>query len=143
MSDIRLEREFGVSPQRLFEVVSSHADVLQWWGHEGWTMRDEQLDFSRVGPWHSAMISEEGNLYKMSGQVTKVQPFEMIGFTWGWHDAQDQRGAESHVTFTIQATAKGAKLVIDHRELPTVDSAAQHARGWGSPLGRLEKLLNS
>ena len=81
MSDIRLEREFGVPPERLFEVVTTNAELLRWWGHEGWTMQDQQLDFSAEGPWHSAMISDEGNLYKMSGQVTRVQPFEVIGFT--------------------------------------------------------------
>jgi len=143
MSDIRLEREFAVSPERLFEVVSANAELLRWWGHEGWTMRDEQLDFSRKGPWHSAMLSDEGNLFKLSGQVTKVEPFETIGFTWAWHDGEDQRGAESHVTFTISQTAKGAKLIINHRELPSDDIAAQHARGWGNPLGRLERLLNT
>lgn len=143
MSDIRLERDFSVTPTRLFKVISTRAELLRWWGHDGWTMRDEQLDFSREGPWHSAMLSEEGNLFKMSGQVTSVLPGKSIGFTWGWHDAEDQRGVESHVTFTVQETAKGAKLVIDHRDLPTDDIAAQHARGWGGPLGKLEHLLNS
>ena len=143
MSDIRVEREFNVTPQRLFEVVTTNAGLLQWWGHDGWTMRDQQLDFSRIGPWHSAMLSEEGNLFKMSGHVTKVEPVHTIGFTWGWHDADDQRGAESHVTFTIVESAKGAKLIIDHRELATDDIAAQHAKGWGGPLAKLERLLNS
>ncbi|MBD3665068.1 SRPBCC family protein [Sulfitobacter aestuariivivens] len=143
MSDIRLEREFGVSPARLFEVISSNAGLLEWWGHDGWTMRDEQLDFTREGPWHAAMLSDEGNLYKLSGQVTKVEPIETIGFTWGWHDPDDNRGAESHVTFTVQEMATGSKLVINHRELPSDDIAAQHERGWGGPLGRLERLLGA
>lgn len=143
MSDIRVEREFAVSPARLFAVVTTNAEILQWWGHEGWTMQDEQLDFSRKGPWHSAMLSDEGNLFKMSGQVTNVHPIDTIGFTWGWHDADDQRGAESHVTFTIQEAVRGSKLVIDHRDLQSDDIAAQHEKGWGGPLERLERLLNT
>ena len=143
MADIRLEREFSVTPKRLFEVVSARAEVLKWWGHEGWSMRDEALDFTKTGPWHSAMISEEGNLFKLSGQVTSVHPNRQIAFTWAWHDPDDNRGVESHVTFTIQEAPMGSKLVIDHRELPSDDIAAQHARGWGSPLSRLERLLNT
>ena len=141
MSDVRLEREFAVSPSRLFDVISTRVDLVEWWGHDGWTMRDAQLDFSQLGPWHAAMISEEGNLYKMSGQVTSVTAGRSVGFTWAWHDAQDARGVESHVTFTVAETQAGAKLIIDHRDLPTDDIAAQHAKGWAGPLGRLERFL--
>ncbi len=143
MSDIRLEREFKVSPARLFYVLTSDAQVLQWWGHDGWVMQDAQLDFTRTGPWYSVMLGEDGTLFKMSGVVTKVQPVETIGFTWAWHDGDDVRGHESHVTFTIQETSTGSKLVIDHRDLPTDENAASHARGWASPLGRLERLLQT
>lgn len=141
MADLRLEREFNVSVERLFEVITSHAMVVQWWGHDGMSLPQERLDFSRPGPWFSVMEGSAGNRMKMSGQVTRVDPPNMLGFTWGWHDQDDLRGAESHVTFTVVETARGAKLIIDHRELPTEDIAAQHARGWAGPLARLERFL--
>ena len=95
MADIRIEREFPVTQARLFEVITTNAALLQWWGHEGWSMRGERLDFSREGPWHSAMTSDEGNLFQMSGQVTKVQPIDMVGFTWRWDEPPQMRGNES------------------------------------------------
>lgn len=142
MSDIRLEREYPVTQKRLFEVLTTQSSIVQWWGHDGWIMIEERLDFSRTGPWFADMRSEEGNRFKLSGQVTRVSPHDIIGFTWGWHDEEDQRGPESHVTFTIAETAKGARLVVDHRELVSDDIAAQHERGWGGPLSRLERLLS-
>ena len=142
MADIRLEREFSVSPERLFEVLSTRAALVQWWGHDGMTLPDEQLDFSTLGPWHASMVSDEGNRFKMSGQVTRVDPPRTVGFTWGWHDPDDQRGAESHVTFTVVETAEGAKLIIDHRELLSEEVAARHSAGWVGPLARLERFLS-
>lgn len=142
MPDIRLERTFNVNPERLFEVITSHAMLVQWWGHDGMTLPEEQLDFSRLGPWYSVMISDEGNRFKMSGQVTRVDPPSTIGFTWGWHDPDDQRGDESHVTFTVVEVAAGSKLIIDHRELPSEEVAARHATGWAGPMARLERFLN-
>jgi uncharacterized protein YndB with AHSA1/START domain len=141
MSDIRLERDFAVTPARLFKALSTHALLMQWWGHDGMQIPDERLDFSRLGPWHAVMISDEGNRFKMSGQVTHVDPPHSIGFTWGWHDPDDQRGPESHVMFTVEKTSKGARLTIDHRALPNDDVARQHEKGWGGPLNRLERLL--
>lgn len=142
MSDIRLEREFAVTPERLFEVISTRADLVRWWGHDGWTFSDENIDFSKTGPWFADMRSDEGNRYKMSGQVTLVRPPHAIGFTWAWHDEDDNRGHESHVTFTVKESGVGAQLVIDHRELATDDIAAQHAKGWAGPMGRLSQLLH-
>ncbi|MGJ8626797.1 MAG: SRPBCC family protein [Sulfitobacter sp.] len=143
MPDIRLERSFNVSPERLFEALSSRAALVQWWGHDGMTLPDENLDFSQVGPWHSEMLSDEGNRFKMSGQVTRVDPPKTIGFTWGWHDPDDQRGPESHVTFSVVETATGSKLIIDHRELLSDEVAARHSTGWNGPLTRLERFLNA
>jgi uncharacterized protein YndB with AHSA1/START domain len=106
------------------------------------TLPEEQLDFSKPGPWYSVMLSDEGNRFKMSGQVTRVEPPSTIGFTWGWHDPDDQRGEESHVTFTVVGTATGSKLIIDHRDLPSDEVAARHSTGWNGPLTRLERFLN-
>lgn len=142
MSDIRLEREFAVTPERLFEVISTHSELIRWWGHDGWTFSDENISFSKTGPWFVDMRSDEGNRYKMSGQVTLVRPPHAIGFTWAWHDDDDNRGPESHVTFTVRESGVGAQLIIDHRELATDDIAAQHAKGWAGPLGRLSRLLH-
>ncbi len=141
MADVRIEREFNVTPKRLFEVISSHTMLIQWWGHDGMTLPEEKLDFSKLGPWYSVMISDEGNRFKMSGQVTCVDPPNTIGFTWGWHDGDDHRGPESHVTFTVIETAKGSKLIIDHRDLPSQEVAARHANGWTGPMTRLERFL--
>lgn len=143
MSDIRLEREFGVSPGRLFEVVTSAAEVLNWWCPDGFEMPDPALDFTRKGPWQTKMISPEGKVFKVSGQVTKVSPIEMVGFTWAWHDEADQRGAESHVTFRVTQTAKGAKLVIDHRALPEGKAGADHTTGWGKMYDRIAHHLST
>lgn len=142
MTDLRLEREFNVTPDRLFEVVSTQAGLLQWWGTEETFVADHQLDFSRTGPWFSKLENSEGQHYKMSGQVTHVDPPKSVGFTWGWHDEADQRGGESHVTFTITATASGARLIVDHRELDSYEQAGRHEMGWTSSLRKLATLLD-
>ncbi len=141
MPDVRLEREFNVDVETLFKFISTTEKLLQWWGPEGIKVESHALDLSKPGPWFAAMISDEGNRYKMSGQVTHVSPPKSIGFTWGWHDDEDKRGDESHVTFTVEASDQGARLVIDHRDLSDTEQATRHERGWTSTLRKLESLL--
>ena len=141
MTDLRLERDFTVSPQRLFQAISTRADLLQWWGHEGINVSEDKLDFTKTGPWLSVMHNKEGQRYKLSGQVTHVDPPKSVGLTWAWHDETDARGAESHVTFTVEAIPAGARLIVDHRELGSDDISANHEKGWSSTLRRLATLL--
>lgn len=141
MTDLRLEREFKTSAARLFAAISTQADLLQWWGLEGTRLTAHKLDLSRTGPWFSVMQNAEGQELKVSGQVTHVDPPHSLGFTWGWHDDQDQRGTESHVTFTVLATQSGARLIVDHRDLDDSDQSAQHEAGWTSTLRKLTAHL--
>jgi uncharacterized protein YndB with AHSA1/START domain len=137
MTDLRLEREFMVPPERLFAAVSTQSELLQWWGPEGMHVPQGDLEFSRTGPWYSVMQGGDGQQYKVSGQVTHVDPPKSVGFTWGWHDDQDRRGAESHVTFTVVPTASGSRLILDHRELDDSEQSARHESGWVSSLRKL------
>ncbi len=140
MADLVLERLLPLPPERLFELVSTEAGLLQWWGPEGFTVPDRNLDFTRTGPWHSVMHSPEGTRHEVSGQVTHVDPPQSLGFTWAWHDAETgDRGAESHVTFTVTQAPGGAKLVLAHRDLPSQEAAESHESGWSSALRKLEQ----
>ncbi len=138
MADLKLEREFPTTPEHLFAWISDGAKLLQWWGPEGMHVPEHDLDFSRLGPWYSVMQNAEGQKFKVSGQVTHVDPPNSVGFTWGWHDDQDQRGAESHVTLMVQAAGDGARLILDHRDLGDDEIAANHEQGWTSSLRKLE-----
>ncbi|WP_037315326.1 SRPBCC family protein [Ruegeria halocynthiae] len=138
MAELKLEREFPTSTENLFAWISDGAKLLQWWGPEGMHVPEHDLDFSRLGPWYSVMENAEGQKYKVSGQVTHIDPPNSVGFTWGWHDDQDQRGAESHVTLTVESAGDCARLILDHRDLGDDEIAANHNTGWTSSLRKLE-----
>jgi len=144
MPDVRIERDFATTPERLYRAVSRQAEVLEWWGHDGMTLPDCALDFSRPGPWHCVMIAGDGTRFKMSGQVTHVREGRSVGFTWGWHDEDDTRGAETHVTFSITPSDTGARLTIDHRDFTDAALAERHQGGWlHGPVPRLERYIAS
>lgn len=141
MADLRIEREFDVTPEVLFRFVSGTRGLVQWFGPEGVSVPDNDLDFTRKGPWYAVMSNAEGPFAKVSGQVTHVDPPKSVGFTWAWHDDNDVRGVESHVTFTVTAAGSGARLVVDHRDLADADAAANHRRGWNSSLNCIAATL--
>ena len=141
MADLRLERRFDVAPERLFAAISRPEELVAWWGPEGMSVPEHDLDFTRKGPGYSVMVSPEGQRYKVSGQLTHYDPPKSLGFTFGWHDDADARGAESHVTLRVEPDGSGARLILEHLDLPDQEQAANHESGWTSSLRKLEAVL--
>ncbi len=140
---LTLERVFTAPLELVFDFVTKRENLTRWWGHEGMTLPEEMLDFSRTGAWFSVMKSPEGKTYKVSGQVTKVAAPNLVAFTWGWHDETDDRGRESHVMIELSDLGDGkTKLVLSHRDLPDDQSRDNHRMGWTSFLRNLEAALS-
>lgn len=142
MNDLVLERILPGSVERVFDLVTRREHLLTWWGPEGMTVPEERLDFTRTGPWHSVMVSPDGQRFKVSGQVTSVKAPNLVAFTWGWHDEAGQRGTESHVTIEIAAAGPGkSRLTLRHAGLPDKAARDAHGEGWKSSLDKLERQV--
>ncbi|MDJ0629788.1 MAG: SRPBCC domain-containing protein [Rhodobacter sp.] len=142
MPDLTIERIFDASPERVFGFISKTEHLLKWWGPEGMFVPEHNLSFESRGPWMSVMQNADGQRYKVSGQVTHVDPPNSIGFTWAWHDENDQRGVESHVTIRlVPAQGGGTQFHLSHVDLPDDSAAESHKHGWTSTLRKLEAEL--
>lgn len=145
-TELEFIRDYPVALGRLWRAVTEPVQLIQWFGPEGVYLEACEMDFRKTGPWSCTMRGKEsGERFKVSGQITSVRPPEggkgVVGLTWAWHDDEDRRGSESHVTFTVEPTATGARLILTHRELPDVEAAQNHSRGWLSTLRKLDDFV--
>jgi len=141
MPDLILERTFSAAPERVFEFVSKTEHLLKWWGPEGMFVPEHELSFEATGPWMSVMQNSDGMRVKVSGHVTHVDPPNSVGFTWAWHDENDARGVESHVTIKlVPAQGGGTAMTLNHVDLPDGETAKNHEMGWTSSLRKLMQL---
>ena len=143
MPELVLTRQFKSDREKVFAFVTRSEHLLTWWGPEGMHISEHQLSFEATGPWMSVMTNAEGQNYKVSGHVTHVDPPNSIGFTWAWHDENDRRGVESHVTIKlVPAQSGGTEFELRHVDLPDDESAKNHEAGWASTLNKLALLAN-
>ena len=141
MSELKLDRTFETDAQTVFDFVTKTKHLLEWWGPEGVTISDHELDLTRPGPWRSTMVNAEGKTYKVSGEVLAVDPPNSVEFTWGWHDDKDERGHSSTVRFDVKPAGSGAQFTLTHSGLPDDESAGNHNQGWTSSLRKLERAV--
>lgn len=143
MAELKIERRLNAPIAKVFAFISRSENLLQWWGPEGMHLPEFQLDFSRTGPWYSVMENAEGGQFRVSGQVTRVDPPNSVSFTWAWHDENGMRGAESHVTLELVSMDENTTgLTLYHRQLENEEVAARHQEGWASSLRKLEALAS-
>ena len=142
MAELTLERRLNAGLNRVFEFITQPQNLTQWWGPEGVTIPEGDLDFSRLGPWDSVMMNAEGQRYHVSGEVTEISAPNSVSFTWAWHDENGDRGHESQVRLELEPQGDATLMRIIHTGLPDEDSAQSHNGGWTSTLNKLEKLLN-
>jgi uncharacterized protein YndB with AHSA1/START domain len=141
MADVVITRVFRAGLDHVFNYISKPEHILEWWGPEGTSVPVSQLDLGTPGPWMSEMHAPDGRMFKVSGQVTAVDPPKSVGFTWAWHDDSDQRGHESHVLIELEATGDLTRFKLTHSGLADQTSADSHVDGWTSSLGKLEKII--
>lgn len=142
MTTLVLERQFPVPADQVFEFVTRHENILKWFGPEGTTLPEENLDFSRTGPWYGVMVNADGRRFKVSGEVKTVKAPNLVAFTWGWHDESDQRGHESHVTIEVAEDKPGQSLLtLRHEGLADEESRDNHEMGWKSTFVKMERQL--
>ena len=143
MSTLKLEREFKADPKTVFAFITKAENVAQWWGPEGYGLKEAMLDLSQPGAWTSTFVNAEGGLHKVSGEVTAVDPPNSVEFTWGWHDENDRRGHESKVRFEVNSNGSGGTIFqLIHTGLADDESANNHSKGWTSTLKKLERMAN-
>ena len=141
MSELRIERTFPAEPHTVFDFITKKQHLLKWWGPEGITISEGDLDFTSTGPWSSVMVNSEGKRYKVTGEVTLIDAPHAIELTWGWHDENDARGHDSLVRFEVEEDGSGGTLFrLIHSNLPDDESAQNHDTGWTSSFVKLARL---
>ncbi|KMW59719.1 putative glutathione S-transferase-related transmembrane protein [Candidatus Rhodobacter oscarellae] len=144
MPNLTLERSFAAPIEKVFDFVSKTEHLLKWWGPETVQVTEHALAMDKPGPWMSVMTNDAGGRFKVSGQVTHVDPPNSIGFTWAWHDEADQRGVESHVTIRlVPAQNGGTHFTLSHVDLPDEEAAQNHNQGWTSSLRKLQAMSDA
>ncbi len=143
MSELTITRAFAVDPDTVFAFVTQTKHLVKWWGPEGMTVPEHNLNLSEPGAWFSVMVNAEGKRFKVSGEVLSIDPPNAVEFTWGWHDENDDRGHDSHVRFEVRPDGSGGtEFIVIHTGLADEESAANHNMGWTSALTKLERLAN-
>jgi uncharacterized protein YndB with AHSA1/START domain len=105
--EIRIERIFDASRDRVWRAMTDPALVAQWWGR-GNRLVIERLELERGGHWRFVEHTDEG-VYGFEGRYREVTPPERLVSTFEWD------GMPGHVavnTLTLEELGDGRTRLV-------------------------------
>jgi uncharacterized protein YndB with AHSA1/START domain len=139
---LRMERRFNATPEKVFAAWVEPAQFTSWFGPEGMSIPEHQIDPRVGGKWMTRMEGG-GQSHTVSGVYRVIERPRRLVFTWAWHN-EGKRGHESEVTIELRPDGKnGTLLTIMQQSLESAESLAQHEHGWTSTLNKLARHLEA
>ena len=142
MGELRIERHYAVTPERLFALLTQTENLLKWWGPEGTSVAEHSLDLTQTGPWNFVLLDPHGGRHRMSGEVRAVDSPRSVEFTLIVHEPEDDPSINSTVRFEVRPDgAGGSHFVLTQTGLTDEMIMIGSTRGWTSTFARLERLF--
>lgn len=135
-----VERMVKAPPADVFRAWTDPATLALWWGPEGVTTPDCQMDVWPGGAWRTRMAAPDGDRI-VSGIYREIVPPKRLVFTWGWQQQDGSRGHETEVTVTFQPVAGGTRMRLVQSLFLTEEHRDAHNMGWSSSFNDLERLF--
>ena len=136
-----IERVFRAPPDRVFRAWTDPIELAKWWGPEGLTAPEVDLDVRDGGAWRTVMEAPDGQRMTVSGVFREIRPPERLVMTWGWIGEDGERGHETEIEVTFEGVPEGTKLRLVQRVFDSVEQRNFHNEGWMSTFNDLDKVF--
>ena len=131
--------------ERVFGMLTEPAELANWWGPQGFTTPEIELDLSVGGSYRFTMQPPEGEAFHLSGEFLEIDPPNRLSYTFTWEEpVPDDR--ETVVRLTLGAVgAVGAVTEVSllQGDFATEERLALHRNGWTDAFAKLRGLVGS
>lgn len=121
--------EIEAPAERVFEALTSAADIVQWWGSDDlYRTTAHHADLRVGGKWRSDGQGNDGHAFSVGGEFLEVDPPRRLVQTWepSWNP-----GLRTRVSYQLDATTSGTRLTVRHEGFSgNADSCRDHESGW-------------
>jgi uncharacterized protein YndB with AHSA1/START domain len=138
---LRIERLIASKPEILFGLWTEPAQLVRWWGPDGYETSVDCLETRPGGRWRISLHRSGSPALTMSGLYRIVEPPRRLAFSWAWEDNDGARGHETEVVVNFEPTPGGTRLVLLQQRFESPQARDRHDAGWSASFDRLDRSL--
>jgi uncharacterized protein YndB with AHSA1/START domain len=136
------ERVFDAPPERVFTLLTEPAELATWWGPQGFTTPEVQIDLRVGGSLRFTMQPPAGEPFHLSGEFTQVVFPSRLVFTFRWDEpVPDDR--ETVVELSLVGIGGRTTVTLTQGDFATEERLELHRSGWADSFDKLDAVLNA
>jgi uncharacterized protein YndB with AHSA1/START domain len=139
-----LEMQFVVDAQRerIFRALTESAELARWWGPQGFTMAEIDLDLRVGGGYRFTMQPPRGDRFHLAGEFLEIEPPHRLVYTFGYEEP-DPDDRQTVVALSLEEAGHATAVSLSQGEFATAARLELHRSGWTDSLDKLRALTES
>jgi len=132
-----VRRVIKAPPEKVYAAWASASSLQQWWGPEGVTCPEAELDVRAGGRYRIKNAMPDGSVLWISGEFERVSPPDELVFSWSVGDAAPER-------VTIRFERRGdtdTEVIVIHDKIGSTALRDGHSAGWEGCLAGLAEFI--
>lgn len=142
---VLLTRTFHASREKLFQAWTDPEEMKKWFGPEGVSTQDVEMDLRVGGAFRVVMQTPDGDIVTHHGNFKEITAPEKLVYTWILEgegcEASTAEIGETLVTIEFKESGANTELTLKHEFFKTDKARDGHEMGWSSSFNCLEEIL--
>jgi uncharacterized protein YndB with AHSA1/START domain len=140
-----VRRVIPATRERVFRSWTEPELLQRWWGPGGFTCPAAQVDLRPGGTYRLVMLGPPGvPEMSVTGTYRRVDPPELLVYTWRWDSGPAASPDESLVTVEFNRVDDDhTEVIVTHQRFPTGHDASPYRSGWEEGLEKLEAAITA
>ncbi|MEP3280413.1 MAG: SRPBCC domain-containing protein [Stappiaceae bacterium] len=138
---LRMTRQFNASPEQVYDAWTKPELLAKWWGPEGTTCPETDIDLREGGKWRTVMAHADGRHHECSGQYRLLDRPRHLVLTWSWKQEDGRQGHETEIDIHLEPSGTGTLMTFVQKVFAETEHRDMHNQGWTSSFDCLEKIF--
>ena len=139
---LRLRSVLAATRARIFQALTTPADLAAWWGPEGFGTTEMDLDLRVGGRYRFTMRPPEGEAFHLAGEFLEIDAPSRLVYSFRWEEP-DPDDRTTTVTLSLRALGEATEVSLTQGEFATDARLELHRNGWTDSFDKLGRLLQS
>jgi uncharacterized protein YndB with AHSA1/START domain len=128
------------SRERIFQALTTPADLAAWWGPAGFTIPEVELDLRVGGRYRFTMQPPEGDAFHLAGEFLEVDAPSRLVYSFRWEEP-DPDDRTTTVTLSLRDLDDATEVSLTQGEFATDARLELHRNGWTDSFDKLARFL--
>jgi uncharacterized protein YndB with AHSA1/START domain len=139
---LELKSVLAAPPERIFEALTTPAELAAWWGPEGFTTLQIDLDLRPGGRYRFTMQPPDGDAFHLAGEFLEIDAPSRLVYSFRWEEP-DPDDRTTTVTLSLRDLGEATEVSLTQGEFATDARLELHRDGWTDSFGKLARLVRS